>query len=80
MPDMHLAAHSLRGGIVLATATLLLAGIDSAYADAPPLADPLDHMELDFDSGTLYSVGSRASPLVYNFLPQIFTLKQPVQV
>jgi len=75
MPDMHPTAHSLCGGIVLLSATLLLAGIDSAYADAPAPTDPLDHMELDFDSGALYSVGSRASPLDYTFLPQIFTLK-----
>jgi lipid A 3-O-deacylase len=75
MPDMRATAYSLRGRIVLLTAALLLVGIGPAHADVPPAADPLDRMEFDFDSGALYSVGSRASPLDYTFLPQIFTLK-----
>ena len=61
---------------LLLTATLLLAPIEYAHAagsPAPP--DPTQRWELDFDTGVLYSVGSRASPLDYTFLPQILTLK-----
>jgi hypothetical protein len=72
---MHPNAHASWGGIAALAALLLIAGIGPTRADAPPPPDPLDRFELDFDTGTLYSVGSRASPLDYNFLPQIFTLK-----
>jgi lipid A 3-O-deacylase len=75
MPDMLPTAHSSRGVIILLIATLFLAGIRSAQADAPLPPDPLQRLELDFDVGSLYSVGSRASPLDYNFLPLIFSIK-----
>jgi lipid A 3-O-deacylase len=59
---------------VLLTAALLLNPIGQTHADA--LApDPTARRELDFDSGALYSVGSRSSPLDYTILPQILTLK-----
>jgi lipid A 3-O-deacylase len=75
MPDMHPTAHSSRGVITLLIARLFLAGIHSARADAPAPPDPLERLEFNFDSGVLFSVGSRASPLDYTFLPQILTLK-----
>ena len=60
---------------VLLIVALLLNWFGPAHADSPPPPDPTERWELDFDSGVLYSVGSRASPLDYTFLPQILTLK-----
>lgn len=61
---------------VLVTTALLLGAIGHVHAAGPAAPpDPTERRELDFDTGVLYSVGSRSSPLDYTFLPQILTLK-----
>jgi hypothetical protein len=44
---------------------------------APAPFDPLQHWEIDFESGGLWSVGHNASPLDYVLLPQMLTFKSP---
>lgn len=39
--------------------------------------DPLDHWELDFESGVLMRVGGNGSQLNYVELPQMLTIKSP---
>ena len=67
-----------RLSFLAAAAAMVTCLIGQAQADAPTppsKPDPIEHWELDFDSGVLWSVGSRSSPLDYTFLPQIITLK-----
>jgi hypothetical protein len=68
-------AHSVGAAVAPATAAFLLGAVGVAHAGAPAPPDPLTRWELDFDSGALNSIGARASPLEYTFLPQIVTLK-----
>lgn len=62
-------------GSVLLALALPLCQIASAHADDPVAPDPALGWALHFDSGVLWSVGSRSSPLDYTILPQILTLQ-----
>ncbi len=62
-------------GCLLLALVQLLCPIAPAYADGPPAPDPARGWALHFDSGVLWSGGSRASPLDYTILPQILTLQ-----
>jgi lipid A 3-O-deacylase len=53
----------------------LVCPIAPAHADGRPKPDPALGWALHFDSGALWSVGDRASPLDYTILPQILTLQ-----
>lgn len=44
-------------------------------ANNTAVPEPFDRTTFDFDSGALFSVGSRASPLNYIILPQNFSIR-----
>jgi hypothetical protein len=75
MPHMRTSANATVGSATRLAGALILAAAGTAHADGPARADPLERWALDFDTGALFSVGSRASPLDYTFLPQIVTLR-----
>ena len=61
-------------GFALACAPLALAD------DAPAAAvyDPVQHWEVDYETGVLWRVTGSATPLSYTVLPQILTVKSPL--
>ena len=62
---------------ILATNSVLHAG---ALTLCPPHATPTDPVErwaVSFQTGSLWSIGSNASPLNYHLLPQILEIKTP---
>ena len=61
--------------LAIALVTCLIGRAQAGAPTPPAKPDPIEGSELDFDSGVLWSVGARASPLDYTFLPQIITLK-----
>src|SRR5579862_4267524 len=65
------------GRIALLCAALALAGPahadDSATVSAP--YDPVQHWEMDYESGVIWKFSSDATPLSYTILPQIITVK-----
>ena len=70
---------------LLLTSFVLGAAAFSAFAgtvDKTPAAaitpyDPLQHHEIDFESGALWRVGNNGTPLDYTILPQMITWKSP---
>lgn len=54
--------------------SLLLWALPPAHG-AEPQHDPIEHWELNLDTGVLWDMGGRATTLDYTFLPQILTLK-----
>jgi hypothetical protein len=60
---------------LLLTMALLICPIAAVRADDPSAPDPARGWALLFDSGALWSVGDRSSPLDYTILPQILTLQ-----
>jgi len=51
----------------------------AALAAGAPLAyDPVQHYEIDFDTGVLWRVTGDGTPLRYVILPQILTVKTPL--
>lgn len=54
---------------------LVLVMASPAQANNASSLEPFDRWSLDFDSGALFSIGSRASPLDYTILPQNLSLR-----
>lgn len=68
----------------LLAAVVFSSSLSIAQAKTPPLVvspapayDPLEHWEVAFETGALWSIGSNASPLDYVILPQMLTFKSP---
>jgi lipid A 3-O-deacylase len=47
-------------------------------ATVPPPYDPVQHWEVDYESGVLWRFSGDATPLGYTFLPQMLTVKSPL--
>jgi lipid A 3-O-deacylase len=66
--------------LVLWGAALALSGAaradDAGSATAP--YDPVQHWEMDYESGILWKFSSDATPLSYTILPQMVTVKSPL--
>jgi lipid A 3-O-deacylase len=55
-------------------------GIVRADDNATPAAvyDPVQHWEIDYETGVIWKFSSDATPLSYTVLPQILTVKSPL--
>jgi lipid A 3-O-deacylase len=49
-----------------------------AVAPSEPVYDPVQHWEVDYETGILWRVTGSATPLSYTVLPQILTVKSPL--
>ncbi len=71
---MHLARIIvLCAGAAVASAAFA----DSVEPFAPPY-DPIQHWEVDYESGVLWRVTGSATPLSYTVLPQLLTVQSPL--
>ena len=61
--------------VVILAGVIIFATISVANAADSGTRDPLERWALDFESGALFSVGSRTSRLNYILMPQIFSLR-----
>lgn len=66
---------SLSRVFLLIGTLLILAITKQTLANKTVSPEPFDRWTLDFDSGVLFSIGSRASPLDYTILPQNFSIR-----
>jgi lipid A 3-O-deacylase len=71
---MHLARLAFLC-IAMSFVPLALADGDGASA---ALYDPVQHWEVDYESGLLWRFSGDATPLTYTILPQILTVKSPL--
>ena len=71
---MHLARVL---SFFVATSCVSLANADGGGAPAGPY-DPVQHWEVDCESGVLWRVTGSATPLGYTVLPQLLTVKSPL--
>jgi hypothetical protein len=63
--------------LCLALSCGLSARADDADPAAPPY-DPVQHWELDYESGLLWKFSGDATPLSYTVMPQLLTVKSPL--